>query len=212
VDLLGRYSNPDNVSRLNRILSGQGRDRPSHRPVPSVRQQQTRLTDSQQSELLDRYPAGEPASALAKEFGVHRATVFSSLPLVGVQTALSHPQRRRRRGRAEASEVDAMTDDREEAGLPACFVGRPGHGVLVAVARDERCDVDLGDAHPTCLVQQIFIAGPAWTQPVSTPDVCTTGAGARVAGALLRPAKTAMVSAIAATIALMTNTTVIQWK
>ena len=83
---MGRYSNPDNVSRLNRILSGQGRDRPSHRPVPSVRQQQTRLTDSQHSELLDRYLAGEPASALAKEFGVHRATIFSSLRRAGVQT------------------------------------------------------------------------------------------------------------------------------
>ncbi len=86
VDLLGRYSNPDNVSRLHRLLSGQGRDRPSHRPVPSVRQQQTRLSDSQRSELLDRYLAGEPASALAKELGVHRATVFSFLRRVGVQT------------------------------------------------------------------------------------------------------------------------------
>ena len=86
VEVMGRYSNPDNVSRLNRILSGHGRDRPSHRPVPSIRQQQTRLTDSQHSELLDRYLAGEPASALAKEFGVHRATVFSTLRRVGVQT------------------------------------------------------------------------------------------------------------------------------
>ena len=59
MDLLGRYSNPDNVARPS-ILAGQGRDRPSHRPVPSVRQQQTRLTDSQHSELLERYLAGEP--------------------------------------------------------------------------------------------------------------------------------------------------------
>jgi hypothetical protein len=86
VDLLGRYSNPDNVARLNRILSGQGRDRPSHRPVPSLRQQQTRLTDSQRSELLDRYLAGEPATTLAKEFSVHRATVFSVLRRAGLQT------------------------------------------------------------------------------------------------------------------------------
>jgi hypothetical protein len=86
VDLLGRYSNPDNVARLHRILSGQGRDRPSHRPVPSVRQNQTRLTDSQRSELLSRYLAGEPATALAKELGIHRATVFSLLRRAGVQT------------------------------------------------------------------------------------------------------------------------------
>ena len=100
-----RYSNPDIVSRLNRILSGQGRDRPSHRPVPSVRQQQTRLTDPQRSELLDRYLAGEPATALAKEFGVHRATVFSFLRRAGLQDALSHPQRRRHRGRARMYEA-----------------------------------------------------------------------------------------------------------
>ena len=101
VDLLGRYSNPDNVSRLHRILSGQGRDRPSHRPVPSVRQQQTRLTDSQHSELLDRYLAGEPATALAK--GVRRPPRHRlQLPATGRRAdALSHPQRRRRRGRAE---------------------------------------------------------------------------------------------------------------
>jgi hypothetical protein len=83
---MGRYSNPDNVSRLRRILSGQGRDRPSHRPVPSVRQQQVRLSDSQRSEVLNRYLAGEPATALAKEFGVHFATVFSFVRRAGVQT------------------------------------------------------------------------------------------------------------------------------
>ena len=82
---MGRYSNPNNVSRLNRILSGQGRDRPSHRPDPSIRRQQTRLTESQRSELLDRYLAGEPATALAQALGVHRATVFSLLRHAGVQ-------------------------------------------------------------------------------------------------------------------------------
>jgi hypothetical protein len=77
---------PDIVARLNRILAGQGRDRPSRRPVPSVRQKQIRLSDSQRSELLDRYLAGEPGTALAKEFGVHRATAFSFLRRAGVQT------------------------------------------------------------------------------------------------------------------------------
>jgi hypothetical protein len=86
VDLLGRYSNPDDVSRLHRILSGQGRDRPSHRRVPSVTQIQTRLAESQRSELLERYLAGEPASTLAVELGVHRSTVFVILRQAGVQT------------------------------------------------------------------------------------------------------------------------------
>jgi hypothetical protein len=86
VDLLGRYSNLDNVTRLKRILSGHGRDRPSRRPVPSVRQQQVRLSDSQRSQLLDRYLAGEPAAALAQELGVHRTTVFSLLRRADVRT------------------------------------------------------------------------------------------------------------------------------
>jgi len=44
------------------------------------------MTDSQRSELLKRYLAGEPASALAKELSVHRATVFSFLRRADVQT------------------------------------------------------------------------------------------------------------------------------
>jgi hypothetical protein len=83
---MGRYSNPDNVARLNRILSGHGRDRPSHRPVPSVRQKQTRLTDSQRSELLERYLAGESATSLATELAINRATAFILLRRAGVKT------------------------------------------------------------------------------------------------------------------------------
>jgi hypothetical protein len=86
VDLLGRYSNPDILSRIRQVLAGQGRDRPSHRPVPSVRQKQTRLTDSQRSELLTRYLAGESATALAGEFGINRATAFSLLQRAGVHS------------------------------------------------------------------------------------------------------------------------------
>ena len=83
---MGRYSNPDNVARLHRILTGQGRDRPCHRPVPSVRKKQARLTDSDRIEVLERYVAGEAATALAEEFGVHRATIFSFLRRVGIRT------------------------------------------------------------------------------------------------------------------------------
>jgi predicted DNA binding protein len=82
---MGRYSNPDIVTRLRRILSGQGRDRVSHRPVPSLRQKQTRLTDSQRSELVDRYRAGESANALAAEFGVDRRTLVGHLRREGVE-------------------------------------------------------------------------------------------------------------------------------
>jgi DNA invertase Pin-like site-specific DNA recombinase len=84
VDLLGRYSNPDNVARLNRVLSGQGRDRPSHRPVPSLKQKQTRLTDSDRNEVIERYRDGESGAALAHEFGIHRATLFNIVRRAGI--------------------------------------------------------------------------------------------------------------------------------
>jgi DNA invertase Pin-like site-specific DNA recombinase len=86
VDLLGRYSNPDIVSRLKRILSGQGRDRPSRRPVPSLPQKQTRLADSDCTEVIERYLAGETANALASIYDVNRATVFAILQRAGIKS------------------------------------------------------------------------------------------------------------------------------
>jgi len=86
VDLLGRYSNPDIMSRLNRILSGQGRDGPSHRTVPSLKQKQTRLADSDRNEVIDRYLAGESANALASTYDVNRATVFAILQRAGIKS------------------------------------------------------------------------------------------------------------------------------
>jgi hypothetical protein len=74
------------VSRLRRILSGQGRDRPSHRPVPSLRQKQTRLADPDRNEVLQRYLAGETANALADAFDVNRATVFAILQRAGIKS------------------------------------------------------------------------------------------------------------------------------
>ena len=83
---MGRYSNPDIVARLRRVLSGQGRDRVSHRRVPSLRQKQTRLTDSQRSELVERYLAGESSNALAAEFGIDRRTATAIIKRAGAQT------------------------------------------------------------------------------------------------------------------------------
>jgi DNA-directed RNA polymerase specialized sigma24 family protein len=74
VELLGHYSNPDNVSRLTSILAGQGRDRPSGRTVRS-HQKQTRLNPDQTRELLDAYAQGVEIKDLAARFGVDRATV-----------------------------------------------------------------------------------------------------------------------------------------
>ena len=81
---MGRYSNPDIVARLRRVLAGEGRDRVSDRPVPSLRQKQTRLTELQRSEVVRRYAAGESANDLAVEFGVDRRTLTSHLRRAGV--------------------------------------------------------------------------------------------------------------------------------
>ncbi len=81
---MGRDSNPDNVSRLERVLAGEGRETVSHRPVPSPRQKQTRLTDSQRSEVVRRYEAGESANVPAVELGVHRTSVLRALRVGGV--------------------------------------------------------------------------------------------------------------------------------
>ena len=57
---------------------------PSYRPVPSLRQKQTRLTDSQRSEVVQRYRAGESANALAAEFVTDRRTATRIIREAGV--------------------------------------------------------------------------------------------------------------------------------
>ncbi len=83
--MLGRYSNPDIVARLERVISGQGRDRVSPRPVPSLRQKQTRLTGTQRSELVRRYVAGESSNALSAEFGIDRRTATAIIRRAGAE-------------------------------------------------------------------------------------------------------------------------------
>jgi hypothetical protein len=83
---MGRYSNPDIVSTLQRILAGHGRDRPSDRTVRSLRQKQRRLGAEEVSEVLKRYQAGETANALARAFDVHRTTIVRHLADARVAT------------------------------------------------------------------------------------------------------------------------------
>src|SRR5262249_43349358 len=61
------------------------RDRPSHRPVPSLPQKQTRLTQEQVSELITMHEHGVPIDELASVFGVHRTTVMTHLGRAGVE-------------------------------------------------------------------------------------------------------------------------------
>ena len=82
---MGRYSNPDIVARLNRILSGHGRDRPSRRTVPLLKQKQSGLTESERNEVIERYLAGETANSLASIYDVNRATIFGILQRAGIK-------------------------------------------------------------------------------------------------------------------------------
>jgi hypothetical protein len=111
---MGRYSNPGNVARLRRILSGQGRDRVSHRPVPSLRRKQTRLTDSQRSELVERYQAGESAVALAATFGIDRRTATRLIRAAGAEV----------RYRLQLTDVDVdVARELYEQGLSLVYIG-----------------------------------------------------------------------------------------
>ena len=82
---MGRYSNPDIVTRISRILAGQGRDRPSRRPVPSLRQKQTRLTEQQVFELIAMHERGTSIDELAAGFDIHRTTVMTHLERAGAE-------------------------------------------------------------------------------------------------------------------------------
>jgi hypothetical protein len=84
VELLGSYSNPEIVSRLERILAGQGRDRPSSRPVRSPRRQQRKLTQNEVQALVQARTEGSEIDALAEQFGIGRNTVMAHLERQGV--------------------------------------------------------------------------------------------------------------------------------
>jgi len=63
-----------------------GRDRPPLRRVPSLRRKQTRLPDSERTEILERYLAGETANALAETHDVNPATLFAILQRAGISS------------------------------------------------------------------------------------------------------------------------------
>ncbi len=79
---MGRYSNPDNVSRLQRILAGHDRDRLPARTTRSV-QRQRRLNRNEVRELLTQYNAGLLINQLAAQFDISRTTVMKHLERAG---------------------------------------------------------------------------------------------------------------------------------
>ena len=78
VELLGRYSNQNIVTRLRQVLAGHGRDDPPVRPT-RPRQTQRRLSTDEIDDLVKRRLAGMLIDALATEFDVNRTTVMKHL-------------------------------------------------------------------------------------------------------------------------------------
>ena len=93
VELLGRYSNPDNVAALPRILARQERDRPPARTTRSPRQVHRRLTPDDIERLIHLYTQGELIDVLATQFHIHRMTVMKHVERAGAprrQNLLTH--------------------------------------------------------------------------------------------------------------------------
>ena len=78
MEVLGSYSNPSLMSRIQTILAGQNGDRPSDRSRPS-RQIQRHLGADEVLSLVDTYAQGDTIDELASKFGIHRTTVMAHL-------------------------------------------------------------------------------------------------------------------------------------
>jgi hypothetical protein len=79
VELLGQYSNPDIVTRLQQILAGQGRDPVSDRTVRSPRRNQRKLAPDAIQALVQARIEGAEIDSLAERFGIDRNTVMAHL-------------------------------------------------------------------------------------------------------------------------------------
>ena len=87
---MGAYSNPSVLSRLQRLLAGQGADRASDRSdtiVSRNRQKQTqiRLGPDRVAALVTAYQAGSTLEEIAAEFGIYVRTAAAHLERQGVR-------------------------------------------------------------------------------------------------------------------------------
>jgi AraC-like DNA-binding protein len=85
VELLGRNSKRNNVTRLEAVLAGHGRDRLPARTTRS-RQVQRRLDDQEQAQLLAAYDQGVMINDLASMFGLSRTAVMANLNKLGAES------------------------------------------------------------------------------------------------------------------------------
>ena len=85
MELLGRYSNPDILSRLRQVLAGQSTDRPPGRTTRSLpqKQAQNRLDPEEVDRLVQNYRTGTKIDDLAKQFQISRTTVMKHVELAG---------------------------------------------------------------------------------------------------------------------------------
>ena len=106
VELLGRYSNQEIVTRLQGVLAGQKPDRLPARTTRSLRtkQVQHRLEPEKVDQLLERYGAGTKINDLAAEFGISRTTVMKHVERAGAP-------RRRNLVRDHLDEARRLYDD-----------------------------------------------------------------------------------------------------
>jgi len=103
VDLLGRYSNPDIVSGMQRLLAGSDADGASDRPAPSRRKQtQIRLTDQELDTVIAAYNSGLTLTEVASSFGADRRTLANRLEQRGI------PRRGRRLSDQQIQEAIAL--------------------------------------------------------------------------------------------------------
>jgi transposase-like protein len=83
VELMGRYSNHDNMTALRHILAGQGSGRLPARTTGSLRQIQHRLSADEVQRLIELYTHGELIKALAAQFHISRTTVMNHVERAG---------------------------------------------------------------------------------------------------------------------------------
>ena len=81
---MGRYSNHDKVTTLQRILAGQERDHPPARTTRSLRHIQNRLSTDEVQRLIELYTRGELINALVAKFHISRTTVMKHVERAGV--------------------------------------------------------------------------------------------------------------------------------
>jgi hypothetical protein len=84
VELLGRYSNQDIVTRLRQINTCEECDQLPARPTRSIRQSQRRLSLDEIESLLEAYRAGTYIDKIAGQFGIHPTTVWAIVKRQGL--------------------------------------------------------------------------------------------------------------------------------